>query len=243
MGVKISFMEETFIDRDCFRIWTKSYYPIPIKPIGTILSLYSPYFIEDGERYNNGPYTAATTFGIFKFRDKVNLILFSLFPRSIINPNELIIHAKNLCTDYMNNSTVKTYSGPSPDLMIVPSEYKERNNLFNEIQENKVDVPVRRFYYSDYGKILDNMLTRALPKIIEGRIWVASKPDNKLELRNMDEKFLDMMSSYPSIESKATVWTLVQAILYLESQGLFRDEGEWVDGTNKPKHGFYDAGT
>jgi len=239
------------INRDWFKIWEKNRYPEVIPKIGTILSLYSPYFLDEDDEVN-GPYTAGVTLGVFKHRNQKknkfnrlisegnelnNLILLSVFPRVRLDANEVVVHAKNLCIDYLNNDYEKTYEGSSPDVMIVPSCKGIRSGIFSEIQY-KNDVDMRFFYHADHGKTLENLLKRALPRIIQGKIWVVAKPDSRTqELRNMDEKFLDILSSYPSMESRGMVWALVQAIVYLDRNGIFEEESEQV--VIKPKHGFY----
>jgi hypothetical protein len=233
-----------FIDRDWFRIWKKKTYPIPIKEIGVILSVYSPYFIESSDREENGPYSSALTFGAFKLGGINNLILFSMFPRKILNPSQLITHISNLCINYLNNSEKKSYEGSSPDLLILPSEVGTRNHIYKEIQNQIKEIPIRRFYYNDFGKSLDNMVVRIIPMLVKGRVWVCCKPDNinqsikTIELRNLDESFLNILSGYPVLESMSTVWCLAQTMIFLESYGLFRNETN-KDNKTTISHEFY----
>jgi hypothetical protein len=235
-----------FIDRDWFRIWKKKTYPIPIKEFGIVLSVYSPYLVESSDREKNGPYSSAVTFGVFKLGEVNNLIFFSMFPRKMLNPSQLITHTSNLCINYLNNSESKSYEGRSPDFLILPSDFETRNYIYTEIQNQSKGVPIRRFYYNDFGKTLDDMVVRIIPLLVKGRVWVCCKPDNinksikTIELRNVDENFLNILSSYPVLESMSTVWCLAQTMLFLESYGLFRNE------TNNNKttisHEFYSGG-
>lgn len=232
-------MSDIFIDRDWFTVWKKPHYPVTSRGVGVVLSMYSPYFLDGSEADNNGNYTSAVTLGLFtNRRGEKCAILFSLFPRSILNPNQVVDHARNLCINYLNNSLIEMYDGWQPDLFIVPAEDDSKNALITEIRNNSKDVPVKRFMYKDYGGTLDNLVKRALVKMSEGRIYVAAHPANKKELRNIDERFLDTLSSYPStIESRATMWSLCQAIIYLDSNGMFSSDGK--DGDIKPKNKFY----
>lgn len=233
------------IDRKWFKVWEKSSYPPTVPEFGIILSLYSPHFLDDSERDNNGIYSAGVTLGIFKHwddkgkKEKHNLILFSMFPRQIINPAELIMHSKNLCVNYLNNDAKASYTGGSPDILLVPAQEGVRSSLIGQMSGGAGTVSVKRFYYANEGKTLDNIVVRALPRISEGRVWVASSPMDSTEIRNMDAQFLATICSYPEIESRATIWALAQAIIYLENYGIFKDESDSRDGTTRPKHKFY----
>jgi len=233
-------MLEKFIDKDWFKVWTRSHYPQTIKRSGVVLSFCSPTLIDSAEQIELGPYSAGITFGVFKDNYcKHNLILFSLFPFTILSSTQLITHIQNLCHDYLNNSTVKMYDGYAPDILVLPAEEGSNNSLLTQIAIVNNDVPIKRFYFAKYGRTLDNMLDRAMPIIENGRVWVTSKPGDRNELRNIDQKFLDIVAGYPSIESKAIVWSLVQAILYLQASNIFADEDADVDNTTRPNHAFY----
>jgi hypothetical protein len=237
-------MSNVFINKDCFKVWRKSNYPQTSGDIRVILSLYSPHFIDGAESDNNGYYTAGIAFGMFDdINGNRNLILFSLFPPSLLDPHELIIHSQNLCIDYFNNSKKKAYDGWCPDLAVIPSEEKIRNIIIRQIEKKNGEVPIRRFYYENYGGTLENMVKRAIHYISMGRVWVAARPEDFEELRNIDERFLDIISGYPSDESKATVWCLAQALLYLESYGVFTPETDQNQNQNKNNHGFYGPDT
>lgn len=232
------------ISRKWFKIWEKSHYPSTVPGFGVILSMYSPHFLDDAERDANGLFTAGVTLGVFKHwddkgkKEKHNAILFSMFPPAILNPAEVIIHTKNLCHDYLNNSKIKVYEGWSPDLLLVPAQEATKSTLISQIVEGGADVAIRRFYYANEGKNLENILSRALPRMAEGRLWVASNPMDSSEIRNMDAKFLATICSYPNEVSRATVWALAQAVVYLENYGVFKD-GYERDNTTRPKHKLY----
>lgn len=253
-------MNDIFINKDWFKVWEKSHYPPTIPELGTILSLYSPHFLDDNEREQNGDYTAGVTLGVFKHwddkgrKEKNNIILFSMFPRKLLNSAELINHTRNLCCDYLNNSDIKVYEGYSPDILLVPAQEGVRSHIIAQIAERNNEVPVKRFYYNNEGKTLDNMVVRILPRIvtipppasaksttppIDGRLWVASNPMDKSSLRNVDAQFLATICSYPEVEAKATLWALAQAVIYLENYGIFKDEEIGRDNTTRPKHKFY----
>lgn len=242
-------MNDIFIDRDSFNVWKEAYYPKTKRGVSVVTSMYSPYFLDDSEADNNGEWTSAVTLGLFVNNNpkkkkcptygKVCAILFSLFPAQILSPNRVVAHAKNLCFNYLNNSDIRTNEGWQPDLFIVPGEEGISSNLVAEIKAKNGDVPVKRFMYREHGKSLDNLLKRAMMKISERRIFVASHPANKGELRNMDEGFIHQITSYPILESRATMWALCQAIVYLESNGMFDPENNVlsIKGMEKPFYG------
>lgn len=231
------------IDTDWFKWWKHSYYPTTRTDIRSVTSLYSPHLLDDSEKFHNGNWTTALTFGTFmdhpvrrNEKRKNCLILFSVFPRSVLNPNQVVMHANNLCCNYLNNA-VKEIEGISPSCMIVPSD-ELKNNLIVDIRKNKADVPVRRFKYLEHGKTLDNMLKRAIQRISEKRIYVMADPITPAKLRNQDSTFIRTIQSYPSLESKCIVWCLVQTVLFLEDQGFFQDKPERKE-ISRPIRPFY----
>lgn len=242
-------MSDIFIDRDSFNVWKESYYPKTKRGVSVITSMYSPYFLDDSEADNNGEWTSAVTLGLFVNNSvkkkkcstfgKVCAILFSLFPAQILSPNKVVSHAKNLGFNYLNNSDIRTNDGWQPDLFLVPGEEDSKNNLIAEIKARNGDVPVKRFLYKEYGNSLDNIVKRAMMKISEKRIFVASHPANKGWLRNMDEGFIHQITSYPILESRATMWALCQAIVYMEANGMFESESNMLSlrGMEKPFYG------
>jgi hypothetical protein len=241
-------MTDIFIDRDSFNVWKESYYPKTKRGVSVVTSMYSPYLLDDSEAESNGEWTAAVTLGLFVNNSpkkkcptfgKVCAILFSLFPAQILSPNKVVAHAKNLGFNYLNNSDIRTNDGWQPDMFLVPGEEGQNNNLIAEIKAKNGDVPVKRFLYKDYGKTLDNIVKRAMMKISEKRIFVAAHPTNKGELRNMDEGFIHQVTSYPILESRATMWALCQAIVYMESNSMFETENNVLHlrGIEKPFYG------
>ena len=215
------------IDRDWFKIWTKSNYPSPESEFGIITSVYSPHFLSEGDRAEDDGYSCALTFGIFlNQRNEYNMILFSVFPLRRLDSHELIIHVNNLCNDYLNNSSLNTYKDRSPAIVIIPHKGEEFNTLLDEVSKKNPEILIRRFLFDDYGKTVEGMLTNVIPVIKSGKIWVCAKPNEIDELRNMDEGFLEIISGYPSIQSQSMVWALCQAVLEAKRYGLFeRDFG------------------
>jgi hypothetical protein len=256
-------LNDILIEKDWFKVWVRSHYPPTVPEFGIILSVYSPYLLDDNEREKNGEYTSFLTFGVFKDENnKHNIILFSLFEPAILNPAEVITHTRNLCHDYLNNSEIKLYEGNSPDLLITPFEKDMRGTIHQKLAMKNNSVSLHRFRYEQYGKTLDSMLVRIMPRIVEGRVWVAANPmwvssksitqaqvdkekltaDSLFDgLRNVDAKFLTILCSYPVVATRSTMWALVQVLIYLERKGIFSDDYH-KDGSIKPKHKFYGIG-
>lgn len=214
------------IDPDWFSVWEYPFYPKTRSDIRSLTSLYSPHLLDESEKYSNGAFTTAITFGTFMNPKKKNcIVLFSVFPPQNLNPNQVILHAKNLCCNYLNNSISDLVEGVSPSYLILPSD-TERNSIVSEIRKNKADVSIRRFKYLDHGKTLDNMLKRAITRLSEKRVYVMRDPINKGELRNQDRSFVNTIYGYPEENSRGMVWCLTQAILFLEGMGFFLDVPE-----------------
>ena len=216
---------DIIIDQDWFQLWKHSYYPPTRTDVRSITSLYSPHLIDGVEKFSNGTFTTAVTFGAFTNKNKKNcLILFSVFPPLSLNPNQVITNAKNLCCNYLNNSSL-LIEGVSPSYMVVPSD-EIRNPLISEIRKNKAEVMVQQFKYLDFGKTLDNLLKRALNRIAENRIYLMADPFDNNKLRNQDNGFMKTVLNYPEERSRGIVWCLTQAILFLEHRGYFQDKAE-----------------
>jgi hypothetical protein len=174
-----------------------------------------------GETYFGGPVSSDAAKSL---ESKKHLMLFSVFPLQRIDSHTLITHITNLCNDYLNNSLLKTYEDRSPNCIIIPCIENENNLVVDDISRKSPEMLIIRFFFKDKGRTLEGMFTQALSIIKSGRVWVCAQPDDKTLLRNMDEGFLEVISGYPSSQSQAMVWALVQAILYLKSYNVFSNE-------------------
>ena len=233
------------IDPDWFPKRRTKSYPSVIKDCGIVLSIYSPHFITGTNKPIESEYTAGITIGVFKNeKDKINLILFSVFPNTILDSYDLIIHTENLSYDFMNNSKKKTYMDRAPHVITVPAQDSKLNSIALQVIRNNSDARIMGLSPDRHGSNLNEMLTKALPIIKSKKMWVMTKTEDPNTLRNVDESFLEIISGYPSLESEPLVYALVQAILFLNNGNIFNDDEDKIkgDGILRPRHGFYGPG-
>lgn len=199
------------IKRSWFKMWKDDKPPVPFLVVQSWDTA-----LEVNDR-RDGCYSACTTWGVFKDKNRVNnIILLSLW-RGMVEYPELRNTAIRLYRDYRNTSNKIVDVGGSyvPDIVLVEAK-ANGSSLIQDLC--RAGINAFRFNPGRYGDKMQRVELSTY-MIEGGRVWIPGKPPDYNSYRRFGEELIQMCEVFPAADARDVVDTMSQCILRLRDDG------------------------
>lgn len=198
--------------KEHFSLWKAPQYPAFFR---IVQSIHSPLL--GNSKIEESPYTSLITFGLWQHEiDKLvkGISICSVLHSKKIDHITLISHIKLMKDDYLNKSLKRSDSYRPANEMIFERKSSEKSvfPLHGKIKDYSFFFPDR-----NGGDDINDRLMIALP--LCKKVYLTKNPDGD-GLRATDKYFVEMLGSFPGVESYSLAAALIQGLIYCDRRWL-----------------------